>query len=128
LGAQLEAFSQLKGGDNITEVEEETMKKIIAVVLLVVGVGLGALGAYGYFFSEAQERCDKAADKAAERMIAVARTGSVSEELRRESERLEVECENARQTRQRGMLMGLGGVASIIISVVLLFIARKRTA
>ena len=28
------------------------MKKVIAIVLLLVGIGLSALGAYGYFFNE----------------------------------------------------------------------------
>ena len=40
--------------------------KIIAVILLVVGIGLSALGAYGYFFSGDQERCQSLRSEALE--------------------------------------------------------------
>ena len=110
------------------------MKKLIAVALLVVGIGLGAIGAYKYFFNEDQERCLRSTDRAIELFNqAAAATGTsrgreLLEEFSRENAVVEVTCRNASQTRRRAMLMGLGGVASIIISVVLLFISRKRTA
>lgn len=110
------------------------MNKVIAVVLLLAGIGLGALGGYEYFFSSDQERCERFRSRAVE-LFDQARAAegtpkgaALAEEARSESAVADVACENASQTRQRAMLMGLGGFASIIISVVLLVVSRKGKA
>ena len=110
------------------------MKKIIAVVLLVVGIGLSALFVYGYFFSEDNARCQRFRSEAvalSEQALAAEGTPrgtELAQEARIRSGVADTACRNAGQTQQRGMLMGLGGLASIIASVVLLVISRKRTA
>ncbi len=108
--------------------------KIIAVILLVVGLGLSALGAYGYFFSGDQESCQSLRSEALELFNqALAAEGTpkgaaLAEEARGVSGVADVACRNARQTQQSALLAGLGGLAAIIVSVVLLVISRKRTA
>jgi hypothetical protein len=110
------------------------MRKVIAVVLLLVGIGLSALGAYEYFFSGDQERCQRFNSLAEEKLNearaaqGTPREAALMEEARVESAGAEAACRNARQTQQRAMLIGLGGLASIIVSVVLLVVSRKRTA
>lgn len=110
------------------------MKKVIAVVLLLAGIGLGAISAYGYFFSEDQERCQGYRSEAVELFNkasaaeGTAREASLREEARSASAVADVACANARRTQQTMMLLGLGAIASIIVSVVLLVMARKRAA
>jgi hypothetical protein len=110
------------------------VKKIIAVVLLLVGVGLIALGAYSYFFSGDQERCLRYRREAVEQFDqaraaeGTARGAALAEEARGTSAVADVACRNASQTRQNAMLMGLGGVVSIIASAVLLAVSRRRAA
>ena len=110
------------------------MKKVIAVVLLLAGVGLGALAAYGYFLSEDHTRCQRF-NSAAQAKLDEARAAqgtpreaALVAEAREEGGVAEVACRNARQTQQNAMLMGLGAVVAIIASVVLLATSRKRTA
>ena len=106
--------------------------KIIAVILLAIGIGLSALGAYGYFFSEDQQRCLSLRSEALELSNqAVAAEGTprgaeLSKEAREVSGVADVACKNASLTRQTVMLAGLGGLAAIIVSVVLLIVSRKR--
>src|SRR5262245_4998062 len=110
------------------------MKKIIAVILLVVGIGLSALGVYGYVFSEDHARCLESASRATELLAqslaakGTSREAELLEKYRSESAVEEMRCRYSRQTRRNGMSMGLGGLASIIASVALLVISRKRTA
>ncbi len=110
------------------------MKKIIAVVLLVVGIGLGALGVYLYFLSEDNARCQRFRSEAValyEQALAAEGTprgAALAEDGRVKTGVADVACRYASRTRQNGMLTGLGGLASIIASVVLLVISRKRTA
>jgi len=110
------------------------MKKIIAVVLLVVGIGLGALGVYLYFLSEDNARCQRFRSEAValfEQALAAEGTPrgtELAQEARVRNGVADTACRYAGQTRQNGMFAGLGGLASIIASVVLLVISRKRTA
>ncbi len=110
------------------------MKKIIAVVLLVVGIGLGALGVYLYFLSEDNARCQRFRSEAvalfeqARAAEGTPRGTELAQEARVRNGGADTACRNAGQTRQNGMFAGLGGLASIIASVVLLVISRKRTA
>jgi hypothetical protein len=108
--------------------------RIIAVILLIVGLGLSAIGGYGYFFSADYERCARY-NAAAEEKLKEARAaqGTPREAATMEEARLEVDsatraCRDARGTAQWTMLVGLGGVAAIIISVVLIFASTKRSA
>ena len=108
--------------------------KIIAVILLVVGIGLCALGSYAYFFSEDFTQCERATARAEQRLNeARAAQGTPREaeaisEARMEVNSQEFHCRNARGTQQMAMLMVLGGLAAIIVSVILLVISRKRRA
>ena len=108
--------------------------KIIAIILLVAGIGLSAVGAYGYFFSEDYELCKRNSSIAEQRLNeARAAQGTPREAALLEEARLEVDsaewaCRNARRTQQWTMLVGLGGIAAIIVSVALLVISRKRRA
>lgn len=105
--------------------------KIIAVILLVVGIGLSALGGYGYFFSDDYEQCRRA-DSIAEQKLNEARAAqgttreaALIKEARMEADSQEFHCRNARRTERWTMFVGLGGIAAIIVSVVLLVIRRK---
>lgn len=106
--------------------------KIIAVILLIVGLGLSALGGYGYFFSADYERCDRYNALAEEKLKeARAAQGTPREAATMEEARLEVDsatraCRDAKGTQQWTMLVGLGGITAVIVSVVLLVISRKR--
>ena len=108
--------------------------KIIAVILLVVGIGLSALGTYGYFFSEDQQHCLNLRSEAVELFKqAQAAEGTpkelaLAEEAREVSGVADVACRNARQTQQSVLMLGLGGLAAIIVSVALLVISGKRKA
>jgi hypothetical protein len=110
------------------------MKKIVAVVLLVAGIGLCALSAYVYFFSEDFVECQRATAEAERRLNeARAAQGTPREAAAVSEARSAVEsqtfwCRHARDTRQWMILMGVGGLALIIVSVVLLVIWRKRAA
>jgi Flp pilus assembly protein TadB len=106
--------------------------KIIAVILLVLGIGLCAVGAYGYLFSSDYEQCQRQSALAAEKLKeARAAQGTPREAALIEEARLEVDseqqlCRYWRQTQQSALLFGLGGVVAIIVSVLLLVISRKR--
>jgi hypothetical protein len=105
--------------------------KIIAVILLVLGIGLSVLGA-GFLFSSDYERCQRLNSDAEQRLSeARAAQGTPSEAELMEDARLEVDsaeraCRNAKRTQQSAMLTGPGGLVAIIASAVLLFVSRKR--
>jgi hypothetical protein len=105
--------------------------KIIAVILLVLGIGLSALGA-GFFLSSDYERCQRFNSEAEERLSearaarGTPREGQLMEEARLEVDSAERACRNAKRTQQSAMVAGPGGLAAIIVSVVLLSISRKR--
>jgi len=106
--------------------------KIVAVILLVVGIGLSVLGGYGYFFSGDYEQCRRASSMAEEKLREARaaqgtdREAALIKEVREEIDSQEFFCRNAKRTQQWTMLMGLGGLIAIIVSVVMLGIARKR--
>ena len=108
--------------------------KIIAVVLLLAGLGLGALATYGYFFSDDYARCERYRSQAvsqlqqAQAAEGTARGAALLEEARGSSAVADVACRNASQTRQSAMLGIAGGLALIVVSLVLLFVGRKRRA
>ena len=105
--------------------------KIIAVILLFVGIGLSVTGGYGYFFSEDYEQCQRAGSVAEAKLKeARAAQGTSAEaalikEARMETDSQEFYCRNAKWTQQWTMLAGLSGLAAIFVSVVLLVISRK---
>ena len=110
------------------------MKKIIAVVLLLAGIGLIALAAFGFLFSEDQANCHRyrseAQAKLNEAMAArgTPREAALVREAREDSDLADQVCRQAGQTQQNMTLAGLGGLALIIVSIALLVISRKRTA
>jgi hypothetical protein len=105
--------------------------KIIGVILLVVGIGLSALGGYGYFFSDDYEQCRRASSMAEEKLNearaaqGTSREAALIKEARMEVDSQEFFCRNAKRTEQGTMLAGLGGLAAIIVSIVVLVIRRK---
>ena len=105
--------------------------KIIAVILLVIGIGLSVTGGYGYFFSGDYEQCRKASSMAEDKLSeahaaqGTSKEAALIKEARIEVDSEEFNCRNARRTEQWTMLVGLGGLAAIIISVVLLGVSRK---
>ena len=105
--------------------------KIIAVILLVLGIGLCAVGAYEYFFSADYEQCQRQSTTAAEKLNeARAAQGTPRETALTKEARLEVDseerlCRYWKQTQQSALLLGLGGCGAIIVSVLLLVVSRK---
>ena len=106
--------------------------KIIAVILMLVGIGLGSLSLYGYFFSEDQGRCESLRSEAlalfeqARVAEGTPKGAALAEEARETSGVAEVACRNASQSQQSMLMLGLGGVVALIVSVLLIFISRKR--
>jgi hypothetical protein len=109
------------------------MKKVIAGIFLLVGIGLATLCG-GYFSSEDQERCERYRATAvglleqARALEGTPKSAAFAEEARIESETADVACKNARQTRQRARLAAAGGLASIIVAIALFINARRRTS
>ena len=105
--------------------------KIIAVILLVLGLGLSALGA-GFFFSGDYEDCRRATSMAEEKLNearaaqGTSREAALIKEARMEVDSQEFSCRNAKRSQQSAMLSGAGGLTAIIVSVVLLGVSRKR--
>lgn len=108
--------------------------KIIAVILLVVGVAVSGLSAYAYFFTADIENCERSSALAEEKLkeaqgaLGTAREAALMKEVRLEVDSAERACRQARQTRQSALLVGLGGLLTIIVSAVLLRFSRKRRA
>ena len=109
------------------------MKKIIAIVLLLIGIGLSGFAALEYFFTESFMYCQRDTSEA-ERKLNEARAAEgtpreaeASWEARIAVSGQIVSCRIARQLYEQIMLMGLGGLALIIVSVVLLVSSRMDT-
>ena len=104
--------------------------KIIAVIVLVLGIGLSALGA-GFLLSSDDEVCqsyNRAAEeklKEAESAQGTPREAELIEEARLEVDSAERACRNAKRTQQSAMLAGPGGLTAILVSIVLLVRSRK---
>jgi hypothetical protein len=105
--------------------------KIIAVIVLVLGIGLSVLGA-GFLLSSDNEVCqsyNRAAEeklKEAEAARGTPSEGELIKEARMEVDSAERACRNATRTQQSAMLAGPGGLAAIVVSVGLLIFSRKR--
>ncbi len=105
--------------------------KIIAVIVLVLGIGLTALGA-GFVFSADYENCQRDTAMAEQKLNearaaeGTPREAELIKEARLEVDSQEFSCRNAKRTQRSAMLAGLGGLTSIIVSVVLLVVSRKR--
>jgi hypothetical protein len=110
------------------------MKKVVAVILLLVGIGLVGLSAFGFLFSEDRAQCNRLRAEAMQKLNeAIAAEGTPREaellkDARTMSETADMICGYARQFYQKMTLAGLGGLVSIIVAIVLLVLSRKRTA
>jgi hypothetical protein len=108
-------------------------KKIVAVILLVAGIGLAGMGIYQSYFIEEQATCGKyLSDAKSKSNLAQAAAGTPKEAALKEEASIamsgaESVCGYARQSRQTGMLMLSGGLISIIVSVVLLVVSRRAS-
>jgi hypothetical protein len=107
--------------------------KIIAVILLVAGIGLSGAGVYLSYFIGAHTECETYLSEAKRKESAVqAAAGTPGEKALKEDASIaqagaESVCLYSRQCKQNGMLIGIGGLISIIISVVLLTASRKAS-
>lgn len=106
-------------------------KKIVAIILLVVGIGLIGIGVYLSYFIEEQTTCSRyLSDAERKSSAAKAAAGTPGEAALKEEASIamsgaESVCSYAKQSKQNGMLMMLGGLISIIASVVLLIFSRR---
>ncbi len=106
-------------------------KKIVAVILLVVGIGLTGTGVYLSYFMEEQTTCGRyLADAERKSSAAKAAAGTPGEAALKEEASIALAgaasvCGYARQSKQNGMLMILGGLGSIIAAVALLLLSRR---
>ena len=105
--------------------------KIMAVILLVLGIGLTALGA-GLFFSADYENCKRDTATAEKKLNearaaqGTAREAELMEEARIEVDSQESSCRNANRTTRSAMVAGPGGITTIIVSALLFVVSRKR--
>lgn len=105
--------------------------KIIALILLVAGIGLSGAGAYLYYLSEAHTECATYQSEAVRKLKAAqAAAGTPSGKALQEDASIamagaESVCLYAKQCKQNGMLMGIGGLIAIIISVALLTVSNN---
>jgi Flp pilus assembly protein TadB len=105
--------------------------KIVAVILLVVGIGLIATGAYLSYFIEEQTTCARyLSDAERKSSAAKAAAGTPQEETLRSDASdamagAQTVCQIARQSKQNGMWMMSGGLISSIASVALLIFSRR---
>jgi hypothetical protein len=106
-------------------------KKLVAVILLVAGIGLIGTGVYLSYLIEEQTTCGRyLSDAQRKSAAATAAAGTPSEAALKEEASIamsgaESVCSYARQSKQNGMFMMLGGVISIIASVALLIVSRR---
>ena len=108
-------------------------KKLVAVILLVAGIGLIGTGVYLSYFIEEQTTCPRyLSDAERKSSAAKAAAGTPREAALKEEASIAIAgaesvCSYARQSKQNGMFMMLGGVISIIASVVLLIFSRRAS-
>ena len=107
--------------------------RLVAILIAVAGIVLGALGAYTYLNNEDQARADRYAAEQ-QRLLAEAERnqGTPKErELMKEYEDgkgvTDLARSNAKQTTQTAMLSIGGGTALIVVSLVTLMVGRKRS-
>jgi Tfp pilus assembly protein PilV len=105
--------------------------RIIAMLLLVVGIALTGLSAYGYFYSEDKSHALQLESEQAKLLAEAFRAkGTPRErELMKEYEEgkgvTELARQHARQTSQTIMLAAGGGL--VLMAVSLIILSRKRT-
>ena len=105
--------------------------KVVAVILLVAGIGLIVSGVYLSHFIEEQTTCPRYLSDAERKLgAAKASAGKPGEAELKEEARIaisgaETVCQIARQGKQNGMLLMLGGLISIIVSAALLMFSRR---
>ncbi len=108
-------------------------KKVVAVILLVVGIGLIGTGVYLSYFIDEQTTCARYLSEAERKLTAAkAAAGTPAEKALKEEASIamsgaESVCSYAKQSKQNGMLMMLGGLISIIASVALLIVSRRAS-
>lgn len=106
-------------------------KKIVAVILLVVGIGLIGTGIYLSYFIEEQTTCSRYLSEAERKSSAAkAAAGTPGEAALKEEANIamsgaESVCGYARQSKQNGMLMMVGGLIAIVVSIALLIFSRR---
>lgn len=98
--------------------------KIVAIILLVIGIGALVLAGIGYatFGTRAIERTD-ASHKALEEAMA---EGKDTQEIEKLSGYVEFNLRLEAQAKQQITMYAAGGIVSIIIGVVLWFVSRKK--
>lgn len=107
--------------------------RIIAILIAIAGMGLGALGAYGYLNNEDQARANGYAAEQDRLLAEAARNqGTPKErELMKEYEEgkgvTDMARNHARQTTQTAMLALGGGVVLIVVSLIILMVSKKGT-
>lgn len=110
------------------------MKKLLtigAVILLVAGIGLSGFGVWQYYLREEQALCGEYTAGAIKKLnLAKAAAGTPQEQaLKSDADDAlagaQSVCQIARESKQNGMMLGLGGFISIIISIALLFFLRR---
>jgi hypothetical protein len=107
--------------------------KIVATLLLVGGIALSALAAYGLLYNEDLANANRyAAEQSKLLAEAFSAKGTPRERaLMKEYEDgkgvTELARTHARRTTQSAMLGAGGGLALIVVSVVMLIVSRKRT-
>lgn len=106
-------------------------KKLVAVILLVVAIGLIGTGGYLSYFIEEQTTCPRYLSDAERKLTtAKAAAGSPQEAAAKEDASVamagaESVCGYAKQSKQNGMFLMLGGLISIAASFVLLKFSRR---
>lgn len=108
-------------------------RKVVAVILLVAGIGMAGFGVWQYYLREAQGLCRTRTAGALNKLIA-ARAAAGTPQAKQLTEDAETavvgaqsECEFAKSCRQDGMLLGAGALVSIIISIGVLIFSRRAS-
>ena len=107
--------------------------KVVAVILLVIGIGLGGFGVWQYYLREAQNLCRAKTTGALTKLIAArAAVGTPQAKKLTEDAQTAVvgaqsDCEFAKSCGQDGMLLGAGALVSIIVSIGLLIVSRRAS-
>lgn len=101
--------------------------KIVAAILLVVAIALGALGGYQDFLMEEHALCEAYAAGAA-RKLQLAQAAGTPQAAALKSDAddalagTQTVCQIAREAKASGMMLGLGGLLSLIMSGALLWL------
>ena len=108
--------------------------RLLAIVIALGGVVLAAFSAYLYMSNEDEARANRYAAEQEKVLADASRAKGTpkEQELMKEYEEgkgvAELARNNARQTRQTATLMFAGGVVLLAISLLALFVTRKKLA